>query len=298
VSAHGSIQGVALARIERVQRRVRRERRWLRVGLAAGIAIIGLIVALSAFYPLLGLPAPNAQNYNAVLQAPSWSHPFGTDDLGRDLLSRTLAGGRIDLPVAVLITFLSVVIGVALGALAGFVGGWVDVVVSRVADTVIAFPFIVLVIVVITIFGPGLKGVIIGVPMVGWAVYARLTRGEMLVIREQDYMRAAEVLGYSRRRALLRHALPNVWRPALAFSMVDVVLNILLVASLSYLGLGVQPPTAEWGSIIAEGQQYLLTDWWVSTLPGLVVVLVGVGFSLVGDAVADILGQDLTLASS
>jgi peptide/nickel transport system permease protein len=298
VSAHGSIQGVALARMERVQRRVRRERRWLRLGLAAGIAIIGLIVALSAFYPLLGLAPPNAQNYNAVLEAPSWSHPFGTDDLGRDLLSRTLAGGRIDLPVAVLITLLSVVIGVALGALAGFVGGWVDVVVSRVADTVIAFPFIVLVIVVITIFGPGLKGVIIGVPMVGWAVYARLTRGEMLVIREQDYMRAAEVLGYSRRRALLRHALPNVWRPALAFSMVDVVLNILLVASLSYLGLGVQPPTAEWGGIIAEGQQYLLTDWWVSTLPGLVVVLVGVGFSLVGDAVADILGQDLTLATS
>ncbi len=180
--------------------------------------------------------------------------------------------------------------------MAGFAGGWIDAVITRLADIVIAFPFIVLVIVVIAIFGPGLKGVIIGVPLVGWAVYARLTRAEMLVIREQDYMRATEILGYSRRRALLRHALPNIWRPALAFSMVDVVLNILLVASLSYLGLGVQPPTAEWGSIIADGQQYLLTAWWISILPGVVVVLVGVGFSLVGDAVADILGRDLALA--
>ncbi len=294
MSTSVSVHGLAL---ERVQRRARRERRWLRLSLAVGVTLIALVIVLSAIQPLLPLAPPNEQDYGAVLQAPSWSHPFGTDNLGRDLLSRTLAAGRIDLPVAVLITLISVVLGVGLGALAGFVGGWVDVAVTRVADVVIAFPFMVLVIVVIAILGPGLKGVMIGVPLVGWAVYARLTRAEMLVVREQDYMRATEVLGFSRRRALLRHALPNVWRPALAFSTVDVVLNIVLVASLSYLGLGVQPPTAEWGGIIADGQQYLLTAWWISVLPGIVVVLVGVGFSLIGDAAADILGRDLTLAA-
>lgn len=298
MSAHGSVHGVALMRLQRVQRRARRERRWLHMSLWIGLAIIGLVVVLSAIQPLLPLAPPNEQDYNAVLQPPSWSHPFGTDNVGRDLLSRTLAGGRIDLPVAGLVTLLSAVVGVTLGTVAAFFGGWVDVVITRLADIVIAFPFMVLVIVVIAILGPGIKGVIIGVPIVGWAVYARLTRAEMLTAREQDYMRATEILGFSRRRALLRHALPNVWRPALAFSTVDVVLNIVLVASLSYLGLGVQPPTPEWGGIIAEGQQYLLTAWWISTLPGLVVILVGVGFSLVGDAVADILGRDLSLAQS
>jgi peptide/nickel transport system permease protein len=291
-----SLQGVALERLARIQRRGVRERRWLRFSLGLGIAIVALTVVVSAIAPLLPLPSPNEQDYAAVLQPPSWAHPFGTDDVGRDLLSRTLAGGRIDLPVALIITVTSIALGVTLGALAGFAGGWVDTVIMRAADIALAFPFIVLVIAVIAIFGPGLKGVLIGVPLVGWAGYARLTRSEMLVVREQEYMLAARVLGLSRRRTLFYHALPNVWRPVLALSMIDVVGNMLLVAGLSYLGLGVQPPTAEWGGIIADGQQYLLTAWWISTLPGLVVVLVGVGFSLVGDAVADLLGRDLTLA--
>ena len=298
MSAGASVHGLALDQLERVRRRGTRERRWLRFSLWLGIGVIALVVLLSLLQPLLPLPAPNEQDYNAVLQAPSSSHLFGTDDLGRDVFSRTLAAGRIDLPIALLVTAISIVVGVTLGALAGFLGGWVDAVIMRVADVVLAFPFIVVVIAVVAIFGPGMKGVIIGVPIVGWAVYARLTRSEMLVVRQQDYMLAARVLGFSRRRALLGHALPSVWRPALAFSMVDVVLNMLVVASLSYLGLGVQPPTAEWGTIIADGQQYLLTAWWISTLPGLVVVLVGVGFSLLGDAAADVIGRDLTLAAN
>jgi peptide/nickel transport system permease protein len=298
VSVYAALEGVARQRIRQAQRRAARERRWLRLSLALGVGLVGLVVLLSALAPLLPLPAPNAQNYGAVLRAPSMSHPFGTDNLGRDLLSRTLAGGRIDLPVALLITSISVSLGTAMGALAGFCGGWIDVAVTRLVDIVIAFPFMVLVIAVITIVGPGLKGVVIGVPLTGWAVYARLTRAEMLVVREQEYMLAARVLGLSRRRALLRHALPNIWRPALAYSTIDIVLNILLVAALSYLGLGVQPPTAEWGGIISDGQQYLLSAWWVTTLPGIVVVLVGVGFSLIGDGVADLLGRDLAIAKS
>lgn len=268
----------------------------MRLSLGLGIAFLAVVVLLTVFQPLLPLPSPDAQNYNAVLQPPSSAHLFGTDNVGRDVFSRTLAGGRIDLPIALLVTSISVIVGVCLGALAGFVGGKVDALIMRLVDIAIAFPFIVLVIAVIAIFGPGMKGVIIGVPLVGWSAYARLTRSEMLVVREQEYMLAAEVLGLSRRRMLFRHALPNIWRPALAFSMIEVVLNLVLVASLSYLGLGAQPPTPEWGGIIAEGQQYILTAWWISTLPGIMIILVGLGFSLLGDAVADILGRDLTLA--
>lgn len=291
-----SVRELAFERVTKVRRRGIRERRWMRLSLGLGIAFLAVVVLLTVFQPLLPLPSPDAQNYSAVLQPPSLSHLFGTDNVGRDVFSRTLAGGRIDLPIALLVTSISVVVGVCLGALAGFVGGWVDALIMRLVDIAIAFPFIVLVIAVIAIFGPGMKGVIIGVPLVGWSAYARLTRSEMLVVREQEYMLAAEVLGLSRRRMLFRHALPNIWRPALAFSMIEVVLNLVLVASLSYLGLGAQPPTPEWGGIIAEGQQYILTAWWISTLPGIMIILVGLGFSLLGDAVADILGRDLTLA--
>jgi peptide/nickel transport system permease protein len=273
-----------------------REARWSRLSLGIGLAFIGLVMLLCAISPLLPLPAPNAQNYGAVLQAPSAAHLFGTDDVGRDVFSRTLAGGRIDLPLALGVTLLSVLIGMCAGALSGFIGGRVDAVIMRLADIAIAFPVLILVIAVVAIVGPGVEGILIGVPLVGWAIYARLTRAEMLVVREKEYMLSAEVLGLSRSRRLLNHALPNIWRPALAISMIDVVMNIVFVASLSYLGLGVQPPTAEWGGIIAEGQQYLLTAWWIATLPGILIVLVGVGFALAGDAAGDLLGRDLTLA--
>jgi peptide/nickel transport system permease protein len=297
-AAEVSMHGLALDRLERVRRRGPRERRWMRLSLGLGIAIIALAGLLCVCAPLLPLPNPNTQDYSAVLQPPSWAHPFGTDEVGRDVFSRTLWGGRLDLSIAMLMTLISFVTGTTLGGLAGFQGGRAESVIMRVADIALAFPFIVLVISLVTIFGPGLKGLIVGVPLVGWAIYARLTRAEMLVVREQDYMLAARVLGLSRRRILLRHGLPNLWRAVLVFSVIDVVLNITLIASFSYLGLGVQPPTAEWGAIVASGQQYLLSAWWISTLPGLVIVLAGVGFSLVGDAGAEILGRELTLVES
>ena len=152
----------------------------------------------------------------------------------------------------------------------------------RAVDVVVAFPFIVLVIAVIAIVGPGLLGVYIGITVVGWALYARLTRAEVLVLKDQQFVLAATSLGYSHTRIIFRHMLPNVIRPNLVFSTVDIVLNILVLASLSFLGLGVQPPAAEWGLMVAEGQTFLLTAWWISTMPGLVVVLAGVGFSLDG----------------
>jgi peptide/nickel transport system permease protein len=157
----------------------------------------------------------------------------------------------------------------------------------RLVDTLIAFPFLVLVLAIVGMVGPGLLGVYIGIIVVSWTIYARITYSEMLVLRERQYILAARTLGYSDWRILIRHAIPNLLRPNLVVSLVDVVLNVLALASLSYLGLGVKPPTPELGSLIAGGQPYLLTGWWITTLPGLVVVLLGVGFSLVGEAVAD-----------
>ena len=151
----------------------------------------------------------------------------------------------------------------------------------------IAFPFMVLVIAVIAIVGPGIKGVLIGVPIVAWALYARFARSEMLVLREQPFMLATIALGYSKRRAILRHAVPNLMRSSLIYSTLDMVVNLLLLAGLAYLGLGAQPPNAELGSIIADGQSTLLSAWWIATLPGLVVVLFGVGAGLLGDGLSD-----------
>jgi peptide/nickel transport system permease protein len=160
-------------------------------------------------------------------------------------------------------------------------------VIARVCDTLIAFPFMVLVIAVIAIVGPGVKGVLIGVPIVAWALYARLSRAEMLVLREQPFMLATTALGYGRTRAIFRHAVPNLMRTCLIYSTLDMVVNLLLLASLAYLGLGAQPPNAELGSIIADGQNTLLSAWWVATLPGLVVVLFGIGAGLLGDGLSD-----------
>jgi peptide/nickel transport system permease protein len=212
---------------------------------------------------------------------------MGTDAAGRDVFSRTLYALRLDLTIVVLVTYVPLPIGVLIGAVAGYYGGLLDGILARITDTMIAFPFIVLVIAVISIVGPGVKGVLIGVPIVAWALYARLARSEMLVLREQPFMLATTALGYSKRRAILRHAVPNLMRSSLIYSTLDMVVNLLLLAGLAYLGLGAQPPNAELGSIIADGQTTLLTAWWVATLPGLVVVLFGVGAGLLGDGLSD-----------
>jgi peptide/nickel transport system permease protein len=278
------------ARRTSAARWVARRLRWGSVGgrrsAGVGLALVGIVVLASAIGHFV-LASPTALNLGATLASPSVHHLFGTDDLGRDVLSRTLAATWLDLGVAFVTTYAGVLIGVLLGAVAGYLGGWPERVIMRLTDVVIAFPFIVLVIAIIAIVGPGIEGVAIGLVSAGWAFYARFTRAEMLSLREREYIQAARTLGFSRRRIVLRHALPNIIRPSLTYSVSDMVLNILYIASLSYLGLGIQPPTAEWGAIISDGQQYLLTAWWISTLPGVVVVVVGVGLVLVGDGLAD-----------
>jgi peptide/nickel transport system permease protein len=284
-------QELVLAHAGRLQRRARQERRWSRVTLGTGIAIVGVVALAAIFAPLIAPYNPNEQNLLASFEHPSWQHLMGTDNLGRDIFSRVVYAGRVDFQIGLITTYVPLVTGMLLGALAGYFGGWIEAVVMGLVDIVIAFPFLVLVIAILAIIGPGLTGLYIAVLAVGWSMYARLTRGEMLVLREQQFMLAAESLGFSRRRIIVRHALPNLLRPNLVFSMADFVLNILLAASLSFLGLGVQPPTAEWGAMVADGQNYLLNAWWITTMPGIVIVVVGVGLSLIGDGLADRMGE-------
>ena len=288
-------QEVLLTHGARLGRRARSDRRWASWTLWTGLTILGIVALAAIFAPLVAPDAPNAQNLTAAFQPPSWSHLFGTDNLGRDIFSRVVYAGRVDLQIGVIMTYVPLVTGVVLGALAGYFGGWVDTVIMRLVDVVIAFPFLVLVIAILAVVGPGLKGMYIAVLAVGWSMYARLTRAEMLVLREQQFVLAAQALALPRRRVIFRHAVPNVLRPNVVFSMADFVLNILLAASLSFLGLGVRPPTAEWGAMVADGQNFLLNAWWITTLPGLVIVVVGIALSLIGDGLAERLGERFRL---
>ncbi len=261
--------------------------RFAEAGLWVGLAIVLGIAGLSVAAPVLPIPDPNAIDVGAALMPPSLSHLFGTDNLGRDMFARVVYGAQIDLLLGVVTTYVSLIIGVSVGAFAGYFGGKRDTILMRLVDTLIAFPFIVLVLAIVGLVGPGLIGVYIGIIIVSWTVYARITYSEMLVLRERQFILAAQTLGFSDARVIFRHAIPNALRPNIIFSLSDVVLNILALAALSYLGVGVKPPTPELGALIAGGQQYLLTAWWIATLPGLVIVVIGIGFVLLGEGVAD-----------
>jgi peptide/nickel transport system permease protein len=288
-------QEVVLAQAARLRRRARADRRWANWTLYAGLAILGAVGIVAIFAPLIAPYEPNAQDLAGAFQSPSWSHLMGTDNLGRDVFSRVVFAARVDLQIGFVTTYVPLLTGVLLGAVAGYFGGWLDSLIMRIVDVVIAFPFLVLVIAILAVVGPGVKGLYIAVLAVGWSMYARLSRAEMLVLREQQFMLAGEALGFSRRRIIFRHAVPNLLRPNIVFSMADFVLNILLVASLSYLGLGVRPPQAEWGAMVAEGQGFLLNASWITTLPGIVIVVVGIALSLVGDGLAERMGERFRL---
>ncbi len=255
------------------------------------MVIVTLIALAGIFAPLLTPYNPIIGDFKAALQPPSLQHPFGTDNLGRDVLARVLYGARIDLQIGLITTYVPLVYGLLLGAVAGFMLGWFDRLMMRVVDIAIAFPFLVLIIVILAILGPGIRNMYIAVFAVGWTMYSRLARADMLVIREQEYVLAAKALGYPPARIVFRHALPNLLAPAIVFAMADIVLNILLASSLSFLGMGVQPPAPEWGAIIADGRDFLLQAWWISTLPGFAIILTGIGFSLIGDGLSRMLGQ-------
>lgn len=258
--------------------------------LATGLAILGGFVLMALLAPLIAPYDPIVQDTAAKLLPPSWAHPFGTDNFGRDVFSRVIWGTRIDLQIAVLGVIFPFLIGTVVGTVAGFFGGWVDTVLMRLIDVVLAFPFLVLMLSIIAILGPGLASFYIAMALVGWVSYARLIRAQILVLKGQDFAVAAASLGFSRGRVMFRHLLPNALAGSLVFVMSDAVLVLLNGAAISYLGLGVQPPVAEWGVMVAEAQGFISQAWWITLFPGLAIVALAFGFSLTGDALADLMG--------
>ncbi|GHV26131.1 nickel ABC transporter permease [Clostridia bacterium] len=256
--------------------------------------IIGSVVVL-AFLVISFFPQwftsydPIEIDATARLVPPSAAHPFGTDNYGRDILSRVLYGAKIDLFMGILGTIIPFVVGVVLGLLAGYYGGMLDSILMRVIDVLMALPFTILVIVIMTILGQGLQNVFIALWMVGWMAYAKLVRGEVMVLKNSDFIQAAVISGYSDKRVLLRHLLPNVISAAVVLAASDVVMCMLTGASMSYLGLGVQLPTPEWGAILNEGRSYISRAWWITLFPGLFMAVTGIGFSLLGDGLTDFL---------
>ena len=254
-----------------------------------GGTILGVIVLVAILAPLIAPSGPNEQDLLNSFRAPSLGHPFGTDQFGRDVFSRTIYATRLDLQIAFLATIFCFVLGVLFGVIGGYFGGLVDQAVGRLVDLVVAFPSIVAIIALIGFLGNTLTNLYIALTVTGWTAYARLSRGEVLAAKNLPYVSAARALGYSHRRIVFRHLLPNVVTPAGLFLVTDMVATILLVTSLSYLGLGPQPPTPEWGAIIAEARPFLLQAWWVPVFPGVAIILTGVGLAFLGDGLADAL---------
>lgn len=263
-------------------------RRHITWPLVVGLVIFILLALACIFAPLLTQYDPTAQDLlNPGAQPLSPGHLLGTDaPYGRDVLSRLLYGGRADLAIGIGGTLVTVVVGTIVGLIAGYFGGWVDSLLMRITDVFFAFPFLVLVLAIVAALGPSLFNLFVAIWLVGWVSYARIIRGQTLATKTLEYVQAARVIGSSHASTMRRHILPNVISAAIIFAMADAVGNILLAAALGYLGLGVQEPAPEWGSMIASGQNYMVTQWWVPTIPGIAIVVVGIAFSLIGDGLA------------
>ncbi len=256
--------------------------------LLLGLLLLVAILLIAIFAPVLSPYDPIAQQLDQAFLPPgSAGHLLGTDNYGRDMLSRIIYSTRLDLQIGFFSVLFPFVAGSLIGVSTGYLGGRTDMVVMRAVDILMAFPFLVLVIAIMTLLGPGLRNLYIAVGVVGWISYARLVRGETLVTRNLEYILAAQTIGCTTPRIVLRHLLPNVIAPSLVYVFTGMVLAILTGATLSFLGLGPQPPTPEWGAMIAEGRQFLLQAWWMPTLPGLALLVVGVAFSLIGDGLAE-----------
>ncbi len=263
-------------------------RRKLPRNLVLGASLLTAWVALAALGPLL-VGNPSTMDLLHSLRPPSLAFPFGTDNLGRGIFTRVVWGAHIDLEIGLFTVLPAFLIGSTLGLLAGYFGGLIETVVMRLVDIAVAFPFLVIVIAIVAVLGPGLTNMYIAVAMVGWVSYARIIRAETLLAKRLEYAEAARLLGLPDRRVLLRHLLPNVIPQAVIYASSDVILGIFLGSSLGFLGLGAQPPSPEWGLIIADGYSFVDRAPWISAFPGLAIVLLAISFSLFGDGLADFL---------
>jgi len=281
-----TMRGRGLARTQRLIPAFLRGRAAL---LAGGVLLLAVVV-LCVGAPLFTQYSPTAIDpLNPVLPPFSPGHLLGTDEYGRDLWSRILYGGRYDLAIAFGATGVTLVFGTLWGMIAGHFGRIGGAIAMRVVDLVFAFPFIVLVIALIAALGSSLFNMFVAIWVTSWVSYARIAYGRTLTANRLGYVVAAHALGFSRLRIIFRHTLPSVLPAALIFSMVDAVGNVILAASLGFLGIGIRQPTPEWGSVIADGQDYILSAWWISIIPGAALVILGVGLSLIGDGLASVL---------
>ena len=254
-----------------------------------GLCIIGGFILVSLFAPLFATHDPLQINLGNRLKPPTAQHLLGTDELGRDLFSRMLYGGRISLNIGVISVFIGVVIGVPIGAVSGYYGGKLDMFTQRFIDIMIAFPGILLAIVVVTVLGVGVENVMIATGIASVPIYARLVRGSVLAIKEQSYVTAAHAAGLGDLRIIFRQILPNCLAPIIVQSTFQIATSILWAAGLGFLGLGAQAPTPEWGAILSNGRAYIRTAHHVTTYPGLAILLMVLGFNLVGDGLRDAL---------
>ncbi len=276
---------------------VRAARRKWTVPFAAGVLLAVLLCAVLA--PRLAPRDPDEQDLTARLLPPSWQaggmpdYLLGTDALGRDMLSRIIYGARISMIVGFAAVTVQAGVGCVLGLASGYYGGRLDALFMRIADIQLAVPFLVLAIAVMAVLGAGLRNVIFVLGISGWVIYGRVIRSEVLAIKVNEYVEATRALGSSSARIMFRHILPNVLSSLLVISTLEIARLIIAEASLSYLGLGVQPPTATWGGMVADGRNWIMTSWWVSTLPGAAIFLTVLSVNVVGDFLRDLLDPRL-----
>ena len=274
--------------ILRLWRRFRRNK-----GAVFGLAVFLAIVFMALFADLISPYDPLVQNYTRIMEGPSVDHWLGTDSFGRDMLSRIIHGARIALIVGILAVLLALVVGVTLGLISGYYGGFIDTVIMRVMDGLFAFPILILAIALMAVMGFGVRNVIIAVAVVSIAPFARVTRGDVLAVREEPYIEAARLAGISNAAIIFRHVLPNVLAPIIVQGALRVSAAIITEAGLSFLGLGPQPPTPVWGSMIAEGRNFIILAPHISTFPGIALMLAVVGLNLFGDGLRDTLDPKL-----
>jgi peptide/nickel transport system permease protein len=266
-----------------------------------GLGVVAVVILTAVLAPLISPFDPLEQDISQRLREPGWTdakgriHPLGTDHLGRDILARIVFGSRVALVVGLAAVSISGVLGLAIGLVAGYFGGRVDDFLMRLADIQLAFPFILLAIAVIGVLGPSLQNIIIVIGVSSWVVYARVVRGEVLSIREREFVQAAIALGSRNWRIIVRHVLPNTFTPWLVVATLDMARVIVIESALSFLGLGVQPPTPTWGGMLADGRVYLSTAWWLATFPGLAILVTVLGINLFGDGLRDTLDPRLKL---
>lgn len=254
-----------------------------------GLGVIVTFILIGILAPLLAPGQWDGQDLAKSLQPPSFSHPFGTDDLGRDILSRVMYGARISLWVGFFSVSGSIIVGCLLGLVAGYFGGWFDTVISRFFDILLAFPSILLAIAIVTILGPGLVNALIAIAIIGVPTYGRVIRSRVISVKEEEYIASAKVIGMGHTRILFRYVLPNSIAPVIVQGTLGIATAVTTAASLGFLGLGAQPPAPEWGAMVAEARQYLITAPWTVIFPGLAIMFTVLGFNMLGDGLRDAL---------